>query len=411
MRRYSNQEGYTIVVIAAVLTVFLGFIALSIDVGVLSSARASAQRAADAAALAGAFVFITRGDLNETTTPKQSDVIKENAVQTAATNKMLGTTVTITPADVTVDTANRRVTVQVNQNQATLFARVLGQNVANIHATAIAEAAATANATGCLKPFFIPNTALSTSGDPCVTCWGADSTPATGDDPISKQLLVEVVGGVPQVTSWAQQQIRDSTAANKLNQFLLKPKDPHQALRPGDFFLIDIQGDVDAKISESISTCLIGATCGSFYSVLTGNKVGPVKKGIEDLINCSGTKDIYLAAGQYQRPDNTISSTSASLVACPIWDVCNTTFGSPPQAFCPSGDVPGGTQTLVKIVGFALVFVEGFKGGGSNPPDCNGNDVIGRVINVAACGATGGGTIAAGETGPFGTPLRLVRAP
>src|SRR5580765_3776161 len=123
MRTHAKEEGYTLVVIAGLLTVFLGFTALSVDVGVLYSARASAQRAADSAALAGAFVFLTRPDLTESTTPKQSDVIKENAVKTAATNKMLGTTVTIGVGDVTVDTVNRRVTVQVNQNQDTLFAR------------------------------------------------------------------------------------------------------------------------------------------------------------------------------------------------------------------------------------------------------------------------------------------------
>src|SRR5580765_8415769 len=99
-RQGKKEEGYTLVIIASVLVVFLGFTALSIDVGVLYSARASAQRAADAAALAGAFVFVTRGDLDETTTPKQSDVIKENAIKTAATNKVLGATVTITTGDV-----------------------------------------------------------------------------------------------------------------------------------------------------------------------------------------------------------------------------------------------------------------------------------------------------------------------
>jgi hypothetical protein len=409
MRRHNNEQGYTIVIIASTLVVFLGFAALSIDIGVLYSARASAQRAADAAALAGAFVFVTRGDLDETTTPKQSDVIIENAIKTAAQNKMLGAPVSIGTGDVTVDSANHRVTVNVNQNQSTIFARILGENSANIHATAIAEAVTTANATGCLKPFFIPNTALSTQ-DPCTTCWGPDNTAGTGDDPVTKHVLIEKVGSAFEVTSWAKQQIRDSTAGNKLNQFVLKPQDPHQALRPGDFFLIDIQGDVDAKISESISTCLIGASCLDDYSVLTGNKVGPVKSGVKDLVGCPATPDTYLGAGQYQHAGTptTISSTSRALVACPVWDVCYASFGSPAQGFCPTGDVPGGTNPRVVIVGFALVFIEGLQTGGGTI-DCNGNDVVGRIINIAGCGDAGG--INPGETGPFGTPIRLVRAP
>ena len=409
MRRQAKEEGYTLVVIAALLTVFLGFTALSVDMGVLYSARASAQRAADAAALAGAFVFITRGDLNETTVPKQSDVIKENAVKTAATNKMLGASVTITAANVTVEPAIRRVTVEFDQNQPTLFARILGETSANIHAKAIAEAASAANATGCLKPFFIPNTALSPDS-PCVACWGANQAPGGGDDPSPKHVLIEKVGMDWQVTSWAQQQIRDSTAANKLNQFLLKPKDPHQALRPGDFFLVDLDGEAPGRIENTISTCFAGATCGSSFGILTGNKVGQVRQGVQGLIGCPGTPDVYVEAGTYLRADGTESSTSKSLVACPVWDVCNASFGSPAQPFCPSGDVPGGTNPQVQIIGFALVFVEGLKSGGPTI-DCTGNDVIGRVINVAACGASGGGPFDPGETGPFGVPLRLVRAP
>jgi Flp pilus assembly protein TadG len=409
MRTRHKEEGYTLIIIAAVIVVFLGFAALSVDMGVLYSARASAQRAADSAALAGAFVFVTRGDLNETTDPKQSDVIKENAIKTAAANKMIGATVTIGTGDVTVDTVNHRVTVIVTQSQPTLFGRILGENTTNIRATAIAEAATTANATGCLKPFFIPNTALSTD-DPCVTCWGANQAPGGGDDPSPKHVLIEKVGDDFQVTDWAKQQIRDSTAANKLNQFLLKPKDPHNALRPGDFFLVDLEGDTDVHIQDSIAVCFAGASCLSTYSILTGNKVGPVRSGTKDLIGCPATPDTYVSAGRYHHAaDNTDSSTSRSLVACPVWDVCNAGFGSPAVSFCPSGDVPGGTQPLVQIVGFALVFVEGLKGGGATI-DCTGSDVIGRVINVSGCGSTGG-TIDPGETGPFGVPLRLVRAP
>lgn len=416
MRRRDKEEGYTLFIIAALLVVFLGFTALSVDVGVLYSARASAQRAADAAALAGAFVFVTRGDLDETTTPTQSDVIRAQAISTAANNKMLGAPVANTPTEpnvinVIVDTANRRVTVVVIKNQPTLFAQILGEALVAISAAAVAEAATTANATGCLKPFFVPNGALSPD-EPCVTCWGADSTPNTGDDPTNKHLLIEKVGTEYQVTSWAKQQIRDSTAANRLNQFVLKPKNPHNALRPGDFFMIDIQGENDAKLAESISKCLIGATCGSAYSILTGGKVGPVRSGVKDMIGCPGTPDAYDGPGQYRHADTTVSSTSRSLVACPVWDVCNESFGSPAVPFCPSAQVPGGTQPLVHIVGFALVFIEGVNGGGGGGTNwCGTQDVVGRIISIAACGATGGGTIDPGETGPYGVPIRLVRAP
>ena len=384
-------------IIASVIVVFLGFTALSVDMGILYSARASAQRAADAAALAGAFVFVTRADLTESTVPKQSDVIKENAVQAAATNKMLGATVSIATTDVTVDTPNRRVTVQVNQNQPTLFARILGENTANIHATAIAEAASAANATGCLKPVFIPNTALFDGSGSTTQCDACTLSP--------KQVLIENVGGTLQVTNWALTQIQSGN-----NEFLLKPQDPHNALRPGDFMLIDIPGQNPGDLNNAISTCLGDTSvCAQTYGILTGSHAGPVKNAIKDLIGCPSNRDIYLGPGSYQRPDGTIGSTSKSLVTCPIWDVCNATIEGTP--FCPAAEVPGGTNVQLQIVGFAAVFIEGLTSGGSGTIDCTGNDAIARVISISACGASGGGTIAPGETGPFGVPLRLVRAP
>jgi len=397
MRKQYSEHGYTILVIAASIVVLLGFSALSIDVGMLYSARASAQRAADAAALAGAFVFVTRGDLDETTTPKQSDVIKENAIKTAAQNKMLGAAVSIGTADVNVDTANHRVTVNVNQSQPTIFSRVLGENTANIHATAIAEAVVTANATGCLKPIFIPNTALFVGSGSTTQCDACLTSP--------KQVLIDNVGGTLVVTDWAKTQIRTGN-----NQFLLKPQNPQNSLRPGDFMLIDIPGHNPGDLNDDISNCLDQTSaCAQVYSILTGDHVGPTKNAIKTLIGCP-TPDVYVAPGQYQRPNGTIGSTSKALVTCPVWDVCNATIGG--QPFCPAASVPGGTNVSLQIVGFAVVFIQGLKSGNSNTIDCNGNDVVARLINVSACGGTGGTpAINPNETGPFGTPIRLVRAP
>jgi len=399
MRKQNNDHGYTILIIASSIVVFLGFSALSIDVGVLYSARASAQRAADAAALAGAFVFVTRGDLDETTTPKRSDVIKENAVKTAAQNKMLGASVSISTGDVNVDTANYRVTVNVNQSQPTIFSRILGENSANIHATAIAEAAASANAAGCLKPVFIPNTALFNGNASTTQCDACTTSP--------KQVLIENVSGTYQVTTWAKTQIQTGN-----NEFLMKPQDPSQALRPGDFMLIDVPGHNPGDISDMIQNCLNQpAACADTYSILTGNHAGPTKNAFKALIGCP-TPDVYLGPGRYQRPDGTIGSTSRALVTCPVWDVCNATIGG--QPFCPAASVPGGTQVSLQIVGFAVVFIEGMANGkgAGNTIDCTGNNTIARIINVSACGGTGGTpSINPSETGPYGTPIRLVRAP
>ena len=58
MDRTNEQDGYILASTAMLLVVLLGFVAVGVDLGVLFSARTAAQRAADAAALAGAFTFI-----------------------------------------------------------------------------------------------------------------------------------------------------------------------------------------------------------------------------------------------------------------------------------------------------------------------------------------------------------------
>src|SRR2546425_705714 len=67
MNTLKKQKGFVLVVLALLLVVLIGFLALAVDIGVLYSARTSAQEVADAAALAGAFTFI-----NDTQSPQPS---------------------------------------------------------------------------------------------------------------------------------------------------------------------------------------------------------------------------------------------------------------------------------------------------------------------------------------------------
>ena len=411
MRKRDKENGYTLVIIAAVLVVFLGFTALSVDVGVLSSARASAQRAADASALAGAFVFITRPDLTEATTPKQSDVIKAQAIGTAATNKMLGAPVTITVSDVTVDTANRRVTVNVNQNQPTLFARILGENSANIHATAVAEAARTATGDTCIKPWFIPNTVLSAEVGADAVCHACGSTPA--------QVLIDTTVGSPDYLK-PSQFYRNWLASNPSRQFIIKPQNPSGNLSPGQFFAIRL-GDSQGgnSYAQNIVTCpATPIYCQTAYPSEPGDKVGPTSQGTCSLIcydyggsgNCNScAKDTWEGVGAYRRPaapfsDGGLGTTSRSLAIAPIIDVCTFCPGLPS---CSSCNYPNGTtEEQYTVIGFASIFIEGFQG----------SNLTARLINVTDCSGGGGaggggGGISPSETGSFSLPIRLVRLP
>jgi Putative Flp pilus-assembly TadE/G-like len=119
------------------------FLALAVDVGVLYSARTSAQEVADAAALAGAFTFI-----NNTKSP-QPQTASDNARQVALNNSILGQPIAAAGVNVNVDAANRRVTVDVQSTQNTYFARALGLQTADVAVEAVAEASKYSTGSSC----------------------------------------------------------------------------------------------------------------------------------------------------------------------------------------------------------------------------------------------------------------------
>src|SRR2546422_9515932 len=152
MNTSKKQKGFVLVVLALLLVVLIGFLALAVDVGILYSARTSAQEVADAAALAGAFTFI-----NDTQSP-QPQTASDNALQVAINNSILGQPVAAADVNVNVDYANRRVTVDVQSTRKTYFARALGVQTADVGVQAVAEAAKYSTGSACIKPWFIPNT-------------------------------------------------------------------------------------------------------------------------------------------------------------------------------------------------------------------------------------------------------------
>src|SRR3989454_12514359 len=100
-----NEEGFVLVVVAALLVALIGFLALAVDIGVLYSARTSAQEVADAAALAGAFTFI-----NDTQSP-QPQTASSDALQVALHNSILGQPVAAGGAEVHAAVSHPRVTL------------------------------------------------------------------------------------------------------------------------------------------------------------------------------------------------------------------------------------------------------------------------------------------------------------
>lgn len=383
MKSWRSEQGYVIVTVALLIVVLVGFAALAVDTGLMVDTRTGAQRIADAAALAGAFSFVV------SPSAPQPSRAEEYAMATATQQNIRGTAPAAENVDVMVDVGTRTVTVRLDVIERTFFGRVLGFNDANIGVVATAEAATNATGSTCTKPWMLPNTVLiPPSATACQACPGDPSY----DPGVGQQVLIS--GGA--ATPFAQ--------ANIGAQFTIKPQSPHNALAPGQFYAIQVSGGTGASVYEdNIASCSGEVFCSECYGVEPGNMVGPTRQGVDRLVG-KPPEDTYNSSGPCFDPG--CRDTSRGLIVVPVWDVCNISGGScQTSGFCPGGKFSdSGANITVRVIGFALIFVEGIQG----------QNVVARLIGVSACAAGGGGGGSGGgggggESGPFAVPVRLVQ--
>ncbi|HET9783992.1 MAG TPA: pilus assembly protein TadG-related protein [Terriglobales bacterium] len=369
-----NQRGVTVVIMSLILGALCGMAALAVDVGILFTAKNSAQNAADAAALAGAFTFLKPSSAQPTSAVNA-------AVALANTNEVLGTQLSITSADVSVDVGNRRVTVTVPRQGGNaipmFFARALGIQHEDVVATATAEASPVATGSICLRPIFVPNTILS-SETPSQACSDGQT----------------ILGADGQLSPWmlANTQLFGSLKT-------IRPTSPQGALAPSQYYSLDFSGGqgsgasfYQCALGSNLADCGITPTvaaCGTSYPTENGDMKGPTQAGIGTLLGA--TPDTWVGLGAYESPSGTITDTSNQLIVAPVWDDC-----------CPGCAIgPGGGN--VTIIGFSNWFVQGLDNSGTDP------GVIGNFVNAAGCGAGGGGNGGGIATNAsFGIPVRLV---
>lgn len=178
-KQQNSERGISVIMVAAGLTAFLGFLALVIDLGMLYSARSDAQKAADAAALAGAKYFIDQPTLPASLDSAIKDKSRAFAQAVGAENKIRGTAIqtseiTVQDSDIQrIDTASGpvfRVTAKAErQGLTTFFANALGIAAVNVSAVATADASrpdlggtsgtppAFNTGAQCLKPWILEN--------------------------------------------------------------------------------------------------------------------------------------------------------------------------------------------------------------------------------------------------------------
>lgn len=395
-RRCSHPErGMTIPIVAGAMIALLAMVALAVDIGILVTARTSAQHAADAAALAGAKTLMNP-------TAPQPETARDAARTVAAQNTVMGQQVQITDDNIAVDLENRLVTVTVpltgDNGIQLFFASVfMPGGRADISTRASAEASPNATASRCVKPIYVPNTILSQL--PVAEACAAGEV---------------IFGSSGDITAWASAQLGGCR--------IIRPTSPSQAqnaeeMSAGQFLSLDF-GSGGSTYRCSWSSCLNNCQtvpdliqCGQRYPVATGAMVGPTTQGVRDLIG--DPADLWISRGLYQDGDTGHPLLSSpSLVIAPVWDNCTNPIRS------------GTAGQTAEVIGFAEFFVEGVGaamtcptgggtgggGGGGGSGGAPASNVKSRVENMTRCteaANNGNGDV----TGPLARPLRLVRTP
>ncbi|HWF71932.1 MAG TPA: pilus assembly protein TadG-related protein, partial [Solirubrobacteraceae bacterium] len=149
-----DERGSVIVLVAVSMVAFLGMLALALDVGSWYQTQSHTQGTASAAALAAAN-YMAGGDSSSDAT--------QRAVTYAGYNGL-----TITTANVAIDTTADTVTVTVPTTAPSYFAQVLGFGSRSVSAKAVASWQTT-------------STACTTPGNTCAAIWASDTNCTAGN--------------------------------------------------------------------------------------------------------------------------------------------------------------------------------------------------------------------------------------
>jgi hypothetical protein len=438
----SREGGQTIAVVAVSMVSVLAMAALAIDLTTLYVAHGEIQRAADAAALAGAKAFVDSGVTTNPSNPNLQNlaptmagdfataVLSQNKVAGAIPQFINGTpTVSLTfsiPGSPNI-AGNPRIMVSLQRTGLPLFfARIWGGSIASVSASAIAEAynpAYSQNNTGtfippapkCVKPFLVPNN---------------DPNQITPQNPNGVQFVMPSTGLINTAANSFVGETLALTSACKGNGNsgcnLPGPPGNPKAPTAGQYlpmFLPDIHAYCPSNSApgcsgagggfESSIECCDGTTfdfkqCGVSGTMATwdpntnpGGNSGPAQQGLKCLTHNPQQDSLFPANGMMQIQPGTYSqarynvapgsliSTSDSIITVPLFDLNN--WPQPNQQ--------------VTIVGFLQLFVNDVGGPGPVPGQ---PDMSATILNVIGCGlsVTGGSAISGG--GASAIPVRLI---
>jgi hypothetical protein len=409
-----NERGASVVILAVSLFAMLGMAALAVDIGMLLKVRTDAQRAADAAALAGAAEFLNGDPI----------LMREEAADSAwkyAGRNYVGWQGIDTTGPIVTDSGTRRIIntpeayiqsipdsqkVRVwirRAGEPTWFGNLLGVDRVTVTGRAVAQAV-NAGTGKCVKPFAMadiwddvdddidpvneledigpgqgPNSGETwdwnkTDGDH-YRRWQDSRPEATG--------IETGYGSAHRNNSVAKEDL--ATGTKYWNDYgrpiVLKKSNPQQTAAPGFFqpwvlpgtepgaqgYRANISGCNPNPIMVNAEYSLDPTADNSAYDNKPGNMIGPTKQGMDDLIDLdpdacwAETADPNHSgwtSGEVRKRDpNNANDKTNCTVAYPNWE------SSPRVAIVPLFDPEqlGTGRTQLKFNNLALIFVEDQK--------------------------------------------------
>jgi hypothetical protein len=434
-----HESGMTIYIVAFAMLAFLGIAAFAIDLVSYYVARNEAQRGADAAALAGASMFVAQGCTSGSggcvAGGPQEAVATTQAKTVAAQNPVFGQAPTAATVNVAFNYPNPeepQITCTVNRTTAagnpmpTFFSKIFGLTTVDVSASATAEAFNPSGSnvsvgTSCLKPFLVPNcdphhlvagsNAAANLNCPTINLDGtAGPTCTTAATRCQSYFFYPNGGGIvnPGVYNAA-----NPSAGGVVGE----PWALHSEAGPSQWYLIGFTGNSGAQLRAYLQTCAPKViACQAQLNSADGKKVGPTDQGVNGFINANGD-------GLNQGQDSICSPTSSPACATPPFLITgganNPNPGLVGQTFL-TGSVstesvavfsgvdisgqplqPGGSTVVV--LGFMQMF---FTQANHTATD---DEIDGIILNIGGCGTTnnsGGPPVVSQGGSPI--PIRLI---
>lgn len=403
-----RERGATLVLVGVSLLAMLSVAALAIDLGLLYVARNEAQRAADAAALAGAYTFVTSGCTSHggcAAGGPQEPLARQQAELIGAQNAIVGQPTQIKNSDISFkypSAEEPQITVTVQRTRAsgnpipTIFAKMFGMSEAGVTATATAEAYNPSGSSGtpgfgndCVAPFLVPN------------CDPTHTSPENSNCPGNGYFIDPKTGQIENGSS-------PNSVIGQSWQLHYGSSGPSNGAVPSQWYLYATAGSQSgSNLRNYISQCSpVTINCGDTLQTYNGKSNGPVDQGVEDRIHAGGL-------GMDQGQDTIDTSLGPPFpitggVNNPDSSVAGQTYGGPSDSVVTvpiyKGQSLSAGGSSVTVIGFMQLFLQDVEHSGTS-------DYVNAVImNVAGCPlsmTSGSGSSGSNVVSTGGAPIAI----